>query len=377
MSALIASQLVFIRRSSSFDLYQPKEISSEGPWITGRWREIRGEKMSVCRWLIQARIRKRKVMEDVGIHPLLPIHKHDLWMILCWESQEVRSAFGVCHRDSVGSVNTHCSRVCACVCDRVFWIEPKDLKVSRPCLLFMHKVCVQSGIELFLLFSFVKSHQIRAALRFGSHSSHGKLVSVSGFVWLRLTFSLAYLFFIIFSCRDKAADKTLQTDTTDLGFSILWSNKGSDMRENTVMRYFVRQGSTTPNITRNGLILPPHFLCNWAKLPPDTSQESCLSFYIRGTIGTNIPAVISLPLSGRNRKEIFDRQRSWTLCRSVTEPVGSLLPVDLLKAELTRPPAHPTTPTSHIKHRCTHLDDFWWPILTFDWKSWCGLWNIE
>ena len=68
------------------------------------------------------------------------------------------------------------------MCDRVFRIKPKDLKVSRPCLLFMHKVCVQSGIELFLLFSFVKSCQIRAALRFGSQSSHGKLVFVSGFV---------------------------------------------------------------------------------------------------------------------------------------------------------------------------------------------------
>ena len=79
--------------------------------------ERSGERnVSICRWVIEARIRKRKVMEDFGIHPLLPIHKHDLWMILRWESREVRSAFGVCHRDSVGSVNTHCSRVCVCVC---------------------------------------------------------------------------------------------------------------------------------------------------------------------------------------------------------------------------------------------------------------------
>lgn len=29
---------------------------------------------------------KRKVTEDAGSRPLLPVHKHDLWMILHWES---------------------------------------------------------------------------------------------------------------------------------------------------------------------------------------------------------------------------------------------------------------------------------------------------
>lgn len=118
--------------------------------------------MCVCSSLIQARIRKRKVMEDGGIHPLLPIHKHDLWVILHWESWE---GLRWCHKDVVGSA---AGRVCVSLSVSEGLTRAKDLKVSQLCLLFMHKVRVCSqGLIFFLLFSFVKSRQIRAALRFG------------------------------------------------------------------------------------------------------------------------------------------------------------------------------------------------------------------
>lgn len=42
----------------------------------------RAENVSVCSRVIEVGVRKRKVMEDGGVHPLLPIPKHDLQMIL-------------------------------------------------------------------------------------------------------------------------------------------------------------------------------------------------------------------------------------------------------------------------------------------------------
>ena len=263
-----------------------------------------------------------------------------------------------------------CVCVCVWVCECVtecFESSQKTWKsLDRVCSSCTRCVCSQG---LSFSSSFLLLNHVRSELLWGlalSQVMANWFLSQGLFDYALPSHSCTF-FLIIFSCCDKAADKTLQTNTTDLGFSILWSHKGTYMRENTVMRYFVRQGSTTPNITRYGLILPPHFVCNWAKLPPDTSWNKWHKH----------PSCDFSSFIWRNRKEIFDGQRSWTLCRSVTEPVGSLLPVDPPKAKITRPPAHPTTLTLQIKHRFTHLDAFWRPILIFEWKSWYGLWNIE
>lgn len=95
------------------------ESQEDGRLQHGRGKS--GERISVCSSLIRARRKKRKVMEDARIHPLLPIHKHDLWMILHWESLG-GLWLPVCNTSKcVGfdSVNMHCSRVCACVRARV------------------------------------------------------------------------------------------------------------------------------------------------------------------------------------------------------------------------------------------------------------------
>lgn len=81
-------------------------------------------------------------MEDGGVHPLLPIPKHDPQMILKLGEIGRPAAAGtewcVCHTDTVGSVNMHCSRVCV----SVELNQPKTLKLSIVFVLRAQGVCV-------------------------------------------------------------------------------------------------------------------------------------------------------------------------------------------------------------------------------------------
>lgn len=104
----------------------------------------RGDNVSVCSRVIQAGIRKRKVMEDGGVHPLLPIPKHDLQMILKQVEVGRPAAAGTercvshTHTHTVGSVNMHCSRVCV----SAELNQPKTLKLSTVCSPCTRCVCV-------------------------------------------------------------------------------------------------------------------------------------------------------------------------------------------------------------------------------------------
>lgn len=156
-------------------------------------------------------------MEDAGIHPLLPVHKHDprmilpwqrfrgLWLQVCSSVSEPQSTCTLSTCTVAGCVDLYvCVSACVCVtkCFYVFESRPESL-----CLLLrLHKVCVWSGIELFLVLSFVKSNQIRAALRFGCQSRHGKRVSVSvlfGYVLRSLVWCFLFYIYIYFRALTK------------------------------------------------------------------------------------------------------------------------------------------------------------------------------
>lgn len=142
---------------------------------------------------------------------------HPLWSL--WgkrgENREKPFLFGsglcgVCHRDSVGSVNMHCSRVCV----SVELNQPKTLKplnsVCSPCVRCAFVcVCVSPRIELFPPPFFC---QIRAALRFGFKSSRGKLVGVPALFDFALTPLLSCIpVHILSTSINKATHQTANT----------------------------------------------------------------------------------------------------------------------------------------------------------------------
>lgn len=155
-----AAALISIR---AIRFHQHTHESQEDGWIEAHKGE--DQNIRVCSSLIQVRIRKRKVMEDAGIHPLLPIHKHDLWMILRWESWE-----------SLGGLRRPVCNAGQCwlcqhalqqgMCDRVFlwvWIKPKTWK-SLDCVCSSCTRCVCSqGLSFsssFLLLNHIRSEQL-------------------------------------------------------------------------------------------------------------------------------------------------------------------------------------------------------------------------
>lgn len=169
-------------------------------------------------------------MEEAGVRPLLPILKHDLRVILRRESRGgprlpvlLRRQRCVSHRQCwLCQHSPRQGRVWQSV--SLGLNQARALKVSRPCLLSMHKVCTcAAGDRAFPPLSLCQiAPDQRSFEVFGRSSSHRESVSVPGL----FDFALALLwnmnaYFILVHWQKKL---------THLGFSIVWSNKDPDMR---------------------------------------------------------------------------------------------------------------------------------------------------